>query len=106
MKILMRGSKEVEIAFCSHLPAHTFQKLKCKDFSKEIRIHPSCTTMFGAGGDLYIYDDCNLNNSNYSNLGSSYEAPNGHLFGSNEAKNYLAGSYTFTVQEIEVFKLI
>ena len=60
---------------------------------------------FGGGHDLYISDDCNTNNS-YSDLGHSYESPNGYAYGSNEARNYLAGSFNFTVNEIEVFKLI
>jgi hypothetical protein len=43
----------------SYTSSNTFLKLKCKDSKKEIRYHHECTTMFGAGGDLYIYDDCN-----------------------------------------------
>ena len=61
---------------------------------------------FGNGNDLVIYNDCNINTNSYSNLGSSYESPNGYAYQSNEARNYLAGSYEFTVDEIEVFKLI
>ena len=50
---------------------------------------------FGGGYDLYIYNDCNINTSSYSNLGYSYELPNGYAYGSNEAKNYFAGSHKF-----------
>ena len=63
-------------------------------------------TLFGAGHDLCIYNDCNIYNNSYSNLGNCYELPNGYAYKSNEARNYLAGSYSFTVDEIEVFKLI
>ena len=63
-------------------------------------------SIFGAGHDLCIYNDCNINTSSKSDLGSSYELPNGYAYQSNEAKNYLAGSFRFTVNEIEVFKLI
>ena len=56
--------------------------------------------------DLYISNDCNINTSSASNLGQYYELPNGYTYQSTEARNYLAGSYLFTVSEIEVFKLI
>ena len=50
---------------------------------------------FGSGCDLHISNDCNINTVSYSNLGSCYEAPYEYVCGSNEAKNYLAGSYQF-----------
>ena len=50
-------------------------------------------SVFGSGNDLYISDDCNINTNSRSNLGDSYESPNGYAYGSNEARNYLAGSY-------------
>ena len=57
---------------------------------------------FGGGHDLCIDIDCiGTTNGSYSNLGHSYEAPNG-----NDARTNLAGSYNFTLQEIEVFKII
>ena len=61
---------------------------------------------FGGGCDLVIHNDCNINTSSLSKLGHSYESPNGYAFKSDEARNYLAGSFKFTVNEIEVFKLI
>ena len=63
-------------------------------------------SIFGDGCDLFIYNDCNINTTSSSNLGYTYEAPNGYAYQSTEARNYLAGSYNFTVNEIEVFKLI
>jgi len=41
---------------------------------------------YGGGHDLYIANDCNVNNGNgsYSNLGHSYES-NGYAQGSTEA---------------------
>eukprot|EP01080_Neovahlkampfia_damariscottae_P009231 gene9231-1317_t len=60
---------------------------------------------FGGGHDLYIAGNgCNTGNSNYSNLGHSFTCPEGQTYGQNGAKNFLAGSYNFTVSEIEVFK--
>jgi hypothetical protein len=61
---------------------------------------------FGSGGgDLIIYNDCNVNSSSYSNLGHSYKS-NGYAYESTEAQSYLAGSYEFTVLEMEVYKII
>jgi len=60
---------------------------------------------FGGGHDLYIANDCNVNSSSYSNLGHTYES-NGYAYGSTEARSYLAGSYSFTILEMEVFKII
>lgn len=51
---------------------------------------------------IVISSESNANNNSYSNLGSSYITPLG-IHGSNEARNFLAGSYNFTVSEIEVF---
>ena len=62
-------------------------------------------SVFGGGYDLRLDNDCNVNSNSYSNLGDSYES-NGYAKGSAEAKSYLAGSYQFTVLEMEVFKII
>ena len=62
----------------------------------------SYLSTFG-GNDIYISDQCNTNKSSYSNLGHTYKPPNGHAYGTNEAKNYLAGLYNFFVIEIEVY---
>jgi len=59
---------------------------------------------FGGGHDLYICTNSNTSNSSYSNLGHSYSLPN-HQYGSQEIKNYLAGSYNFTTTEIEVYSM-
>ena len=54
----------------------------------------------GNGHDLYLSDNCNANNSSYSNLSNTY--------GKNQGGNTtsLAGSYNFVVDEIEVFEVI
>jgi len=57
---------------------------------------------FGAGHDLHIADKSNINTASYSNLGNSYTHPN-YIFGSNEARSFLAGSFNFQVSEIEVY---
>ena len=61
---------------------------------------------FGGGHDLYICEDSNTTNSSYSNLGHTYKAPNGIAYSSTEAHNYLAGSYNFMTEDIEVYKFI
>jgi len=59
--------------------------------------------VFGGGFDLYICDNCSTTNSSYSNLGYSFTPPSGYSYGATNTQNYLAGSYNFTVSEIEVF---
>ena len=82
--------------------------MKCLSKEHEVVHNPRYMTILGGGHALCIFDDCNINNSSYSNPGSpqGYETPNRYAYGSTEARNYLAGSYNFTVVEIEVFKLI
>lgn len=58
---------------------------------------------FGNGHSLYIANNSNANRQSYTNLGTSYKHPK-YLFGSNEAKSFLAGSYNFQVDEIEVYR--
>jgi len=52
--------------------------------------------------DLYIADKSNTNTGSYSNIGQSYIHPD-KVYGSEEAKSFLAGSYNFQVSELEVF---
>ena len=54
-------------------------------------------------GDFNIYDGKLHPTSSCSNLGTSYELPAGIVYGSDEAKSYLAGSYNFKLKELEVF---
>ncbi|XP_035789422.1 uncharacterized protein LOC118465356 [Anopheles albimanus] len=60
--------------------------------------HPNCGPIFGAGADLLISDNCNVNTESYSNFPHSYDGPNamfGHLF----------GDYNFSITDYEVFTL-
>ena len=54
---------------------------------------------FGGGNDILIADHCNANQTSYSNLNSTYEAPSRNT-------NYFVGSRNFQVQAIEVFRII
>ncbi len=58
---------------------------------------------FGGGNDLRIADNSDSNTNSYSNLGNSYSSF--HTYGTTQAQNFLAGSYSFQVKEIEVFKM-
>jgi len=58
---------------------------------------------FGGGHDLYICNSCNSVGSSYTNLGHTYTLI-GYTYGQQNTKDYLAGSYNFTVIEIEVYK--
>ncbi|KAJ5080678.1 pep-cterm sorting domain-containing protein [Anaeramoeba ignava] len=60
---------------------------------------------FGGGysGNPDIHLNSNLQ-SGYSNFGNSYNPPNGITYNSNEAKSYLAGSYSsWEVDELETY---
>lgn len=62
----------------------------------------------GHKDNVKIKNYCNVEKSNYSNFstGKCYEIPNGIQPDSEEAKKYLAGEEYFTVEEIELYKLI
>ena len=55
---------------------------------------------FGGGHDIYI---ANYRSGSYSSLGYSYEPPAGHSYGSSFTQSFLAGSYYFVPDEVEVF---
>jgi hypothetical protein len=59
--------------------------------------------LFGAGHDLYICDNPQVNQQSYSDFGSTYQLPTGYVYGSKQANNLLAGQYKFLATEIEVF---
>lgn len=69
-----------------------------------IYCHEMYGPTFGDGRDLKIGDNSNLANSCYSNFCCSYVLKS-YISGSQQAKCFLAGSYKFTVEEIEVFKI-
>ncbi|EFC36767.1 predicted protein [Naegleria gruberi] len=83
--------------------SYQFEHFKIQREENAILVNQYYLALFGA--DIQIESDCNLNYRSRSNLGSYYELPKGYQKGSNEANNYLAGSYYFKVSEIEVFKI-
>ncbi|KAJ5076960.1 pep-cterm sorting domain-containing protein [Anaeramoeba ignava] len=53
------------------------------------------------GGDIWLKENLQ---TGYTNFGHTYNLPNGIIYGSNEAKSYLAGSYSsWVVDELECF---
>ena len=62
--------------------------------------------LFGNNCDIAITDNCNKNATSYTNLGDTYEPPEGYTVGESKAQEYLAGSFFFKVLEIEVYKVI
>ena len=58
---------------------------------------------FGDGCDLYISHNANENKFSYSKLGYTYQPPPGYFKGNSQTDALLAGSFTFTPTEIEVF---
>ena len=61
---------------------------------------------FGGARDLFICKDSNINRNSYTNLGNSYELPEGLKYKFNETSDYLAGSYKFKVIEIETYLIM
>ncbi|XP_046854477.1 uncharacterized protein LOC124447551 [Xenia sp. Carnegie-2017] len=58
---------------------------------------------FGAGHDIYIANNAKSSSSSYTNFGQAYKLPSGYSYGSTKARELLAGSYRFTLDEMEVF---
>ena len=58
---------------------------------------------FGSGHDIYIASYASSNTISYTNLGHAYSPPTGHSYGDSFTRSFLAGSYTFQPDEVEVF---
>jgi hypothetical protein len=58
---------------------------------------------FGGGHDLCIQNNSNQNNNSYSNFGHSFDSNSVGSYSTISAQNFLAGNYTFTTLEIEVY---
>ena len=79
-----------------------FANIKQGQEQKAIYCYSSRGPTFGGGHDLYICNNPQVNQSR-SNFGHSYQLPTGYVYGSEQAKNLLAGQYHFLTTEIEVF---
>ncbi|XP_078382161.1 uncharacterized protein LOC144664812 [Oculina patagonica] len=58
---------------------------------------------FGGGHDIYIASYASTSTSSYSNLGYTYSAPSGYSYISSFARSFLAGTFSFQPDEVEVF---
>jgi len=58
---------------------------------------------FGAGHDIYIANNAASNTQSYANVGYTYSPPPGNSYHSSFTKSFLAGSYYFRPDEVEVF---
>jgi len=58
---------------------------------------------FGGGHDIYIANNAASSTSSRSNLGDTYSPPAGNSYGSSFTQSFLAGSYYFRPDEVEVF---
>ena len=84
-------------AFLFTLKENSTTKFDVKQSSYAVQSHPGCGPIFGAGADLYISSECNLNKDSYSNLLHSYGSPHSSV-------HSLASSYSFQIEDYEVFK--
>lgn len=76
--------------------------MKCILSQYAIECNNSCGPAFGKN-DLHISNNSNVNEFSHSNLGTAYRHPM-YEFGSNEARTFLAGDFSFQTNEIEVLK--
>lgn len=67
-----------------------------------IECNSACGPAFGKN-DLHIASNSNVNEFSHSNLGTAYKHPL-YEYGSNEARTFLAGDFSFQTNEIEVLK--
>ena len=58
---------------------------------------------FGGGHDIFIDNYASSSSSSYTNLDYAYSAPSGYSYGSTFTMTFLAGTYQFTPDEVEIF---
>ena len=56
--------------------------------------------------DVCIAEHCNENYKSCSRLGLVYKPPDGCTLGDKQCETYLAGSFHFKIEEIEIFEII
>ena len=59
--------------------------------------------IFGYGHDICIVSEASSNKDSYSRLGYTYSLASGYRHDTEFAKSFLAGSYQFQPDEVEVF---
>lgn len=76
--------------------------MKCILPQFAIECNAACGPAFGKN-DMHIAGNSNVNEFSHSNLGTAYKHPL-YEYGSNEARTFLAGEFSFTTNEIEVLQ--
>jgi len=79
-------------------------KMKIDSFKHESSMYcdSSYGPSFGSGCDIRIADNANTTMNSRSNLGSTYSHPQ-YAFETDEAETFLAGTFEFQLDEIEVY---
>jgi hypothetical protein len=92
-------------AFIFSLTNKDNKPIKMKVDSNEHENAICCDSEFGPtfGYDINIYNNANTTMDSYSRLGDSYKHSQ-YAKGTHEAETFLAGSYEFQLNEIEVYK--
>jgi len=85
-------------AFLFSVSVTETQKYPVKVTTQAIYCHTDHLATFGGGHDFYLIENCNTTGGSYSNFGHSYNQLG-------KAKEILAGSYNFSVKEIEIYQL-
>ncbi|XP_028405660.1 neurogenic locus notch homolog protein 1-like [Dendronephthya gigantea] len=68
-----------------------------------IYTNPGYGPTFGGGHDIHISNLANANTGSYANLGHTYQPPHGYGYGTNKARDLLAGTRNFSPNEIETY---
>ena len=68
-----------------------------------VRFGSSYGPTFGGGHDIHILNSGSSSGNSHSNLGYTYGPPSGYSYSSTFAKTFLAGTYSFTPDEVETF---
>ena len=76
---------------------------KYSNSKDSIYIYSPYGPTFGGGHDFSIKSYASSNSNSYSNLGFTYSPPSGYSYNSNFARTFLAGTFKFTPDEVEVF---
>jgi hypothetical protein len=99
------GYKSDANAFIFSLTNKDNQPVKMKTDPNRHHRAICCYPEFGPSfvGDICIVNNANSTMDSVSNLGGSYKHPQ-YAQGTNEAQSFLAGSFRFQLDEIEVFQ--
>jgi len=92
-------------AFLFSLSNKDNQPVKIKVNPNQHKFAINCHSRYGPifGNDIHVANNANTTMNSYSKLGFTYQHPE-YEYNSNEADTFLAGSFNFKLDEIEVFQ--